>query len=94
VTGVPGRTQAGEFTIIAKDLDLLANCTKNLPMMNYKHKNMLTNSEKRFSERHLDFIVNSDAKQFFIQRAKLVKFLRKFLDEHDFLEVETPILNA
>lgn len=92
---MPGRTKAGEFTIVAKDFNLLASCaTESLPMMNASHKTMLKNSETRFAKRHLDFIVNSEFKNFFKSRSKLVKFLRNHLDQRDFLEVETPILNA
>lgn len=45
-------------------------------------------------KRHLDFIVNNDLKLFFHRRAKIMSYLRKFLNDRDFLEVETPILNA
>jgi lysyl-tRNA synthetase, class II len=72
---------------------LLANTEKNLPMMNWNHKKTLKDSEKRFAQRYLDFIVNNDLKQFFITRSKIIKALRKYLDDLDFLEVETPILN-
>lgn len=62
-------------------------------MMNWG-KAMLKDGEKRFSQRYLDFIVNSNLKEFFAKRAKIIKALRSFLDEREFLEVETPILNA
>lgn len=62
-------------------------------MMNWNHKKTLKDGEKRFKERHLDFIVNSEFKAFFHKRAQIVKFLRKYLDDKDFLEVETPILS-
>jgi lysyl-tRNA synthetase class 2 len=48
VEGVPGRTEAGEFTIIASDFSLLAPCDKNLPMMNWNHKKTLKDAELRF----------------------------------------------
>lgn len=62
-------------------------------MMNWG-KAMLKDGEKRFSQRYLDLIVNSNLKEFFIKRAKIIKALRSFLDGKEFLEVETPILNA
>lgn len=65
VSGFPGRTDAGEFTIVAEDFSLLAQTDKNLPMMNWNHKKTLKDSEKRFKYRHLDFIVNNELKQFF-----------------------------
>ena len=69
VTGFPGRTEAGEFTIVAQDITLLSECSKNLPMMNWNHKKTLKDSEKRFKHRYLDLIVNNDLKQFFFKRA-------------------------
>ena len=63
-------------------------------MTNWDHKKTLKDNEKRFMQRHLDLIVNSELKQFFIRRARLIAYLRKFLSSRDFLEVETPILNA
>jgi len=95
VEGLPGRTHAGEFTIIATDFSLLAPCDKNLPMMNWNHKKTLKDSELRFQKRYLDLVVNNeDVKRFFFTRAKIIKFLRNYLEERNFLEVETPILNA
>ena len=72
----------------------LAECPKNLPMMNWTHKKTLKDSEKRFQQRYLDFIVNSELKSFFVKRAQIMKYLRRFFDDRNFLEVETPILNA
>lgn len=95
IEGYPGRTVAGEFTIIATDFSLLSSCDKNLPMMNWSHKKTLKDSELRFQKRYLDLIVNNaDVKRFFYTRARIIKFLRNYLEEKNFLEVETPILNA
>lgn len=95
IEGIPGRTAAGEFTIIATDFSLLAGCDKNLPMMNWNHKKTLKDAELRFQKRYLDLIVNNaDVKRFFYTRAKIIKFIRDYLEERNFLEVETPILNA
>ena len=58
IEGYPGRTQAGEFTVMATGFSLLAECPQNLPVMNQTHKKILKDSEKRFSQRSLDFIVN------------------------------------
>jgi len=63
--------------------------------MNWSHKKTLKDSELRFQKRYLDLIVNNnDVKRFFLTRAKIIKFLRNYLEEKNFLEVETPILNA
>ena len=94
VSGFPGRTAAGEFTIVAEQMTFLGGCDKNLPMMNWNHKKTLKDKETRFQKRYLDLIVNNELKQFFFTRSKIVNFLRQYLEERDFLEVETQILNA
>ena len=48
VDGHPGRTDAGEFSIVANKISPLAECPKNLPMMNWNHKKTLKDGEKRF----------------------------------------------
>ena len=65
IEGYPGRSQAGEFSIIAEKVHLMAECPKNLPMMNWNHKKTLKDGEKRFSQRYLDLIVNNELKDFF-----------------------------
>ena len=62
--------------------------------MNWNHKKTLKDKEVRFQKRYLDLIVNRELKQFFITRAKLISFLRKYLEDQSFLEVETQILNS
>ena len=62
VDGYPGRTQAGEFSIVAEDVAHLASCDVNLPMMNWNHKKTLKDKEVRFQKRYLDLIVNSELK--------------------------------
>jgi len=54
----------------------------------------LKDGEVRFSKRYMDLVVNSELKQVFRTRSKIISHLRKFLTDRDFLEVETPILNA
>lgn len=65
-----------------------------MPMMNWDHKKTLKDGEVRFSKRYLDLVVNSDLKEIFKKRSRIINFLRRFLTDRDFLEVETPILNA
>ena len=93
INGYPGRTQAGEFSLIAQTVTSLAQCPKNLPMMNWNHTKTLKDGEKRFKQRYLDLIVNNELKAFFKTRAKVTRFFREYLDDRDFLEVETPILS-
>ena len=65
---------------------LLAPCLRNLPATNYE------NSNKRFKKRYLDFMINLRARDIIITRAKIIRYIRRFLEERSFLEVETPIL--
>ena len=62
--------------------------------MNWEHKKTLKDHEVRFQKRHLDLIVNNDLKKFFFTRTKIINYLRNFLDNRGFLEVETPILSS
>ena len=94
IEGVPGVTPAGEFSLFANKLTYLADCEQPLPMTNWDHKKTLKDGERRFRERHLDLIVNNELKQFFVRRARILAYFRSFLTARDFLEVETPILNA
>jgi lysyl-tRNA synthetase class II len=50
IEGYPGRTSAGEFTIVATGFNVLSNCDKNMPMMNWSHKKTLKDSELRFQK--------------------------------------------
>jgi lysyl-tRNA synthetase, class II len=52
----------------------------------------LNNLEERYRNRHIDFLVNKEVREVFLMRGKIIKFLRNFLDEKGFLEVETPVL--
>lgn len=81
--GFPSRTKAGELSLTAKSMTLLAPSLRILPT---------TNVGKRYRRRHLDFLVNPDLKKIFLTRSKVIKEIRAFLEEEDFFEVETPIL--
>lgn len=82
------RTRTGELTISVKDLSLYSKCIQGMPDKVVG----LTDTETRHRMRYLDLIVNQDSKKTFSDRFKIVKFIRKFLDENDFAEVETPML--
>lgn len=69
IQGYPGRTQAGEFTVIATDFKMLTPCGINLPMMNWDHKVTFKDPELRFQKRYLDFMVNNANKDYFFKRA-------------------------
>jgi len=99
-TGVMMRTRTGEVTLLAHDFKLLAKSVTPLPAAKdetledgtvVRHA-ALEDPELRARQRYADLAVNPDVREIFRKRAKLVKALRTFLDDHGFLEVETPIL--
>ncbi|KAI0236505.1 lysyl-tRNA synthetase [Massospora cicadina] len=89
VIGYPGRTKKGELSIMPKDVILLAPCLHMLPTAHFGFKDQ----ETRYRQRYLDFIMNNSVRDKFVVRAKAIKFIRQFLDNLGFLEVETPIMN-
>ncbi|MBM4426244.1 MAG: lysine--tRNA ligase, partial [Chloroflexi bacterium] len=99
-TGVMFRTKAGEVSLHVHTFKLLAKSITPLPADKdvtqedgtvVRHAT-LEDPEIRARQRYADLAVNPDVRETFRKRAKLVKSLRTFLDDHDFLEVETPIL--
>src|ERR1044072_1597569 len=91
VVGASGtliRTRAGELSLDVADLVLLAKALRPLP----EKWHGLTDLESRYRQRYVDLIVNPEARQVFELRSHLVRELRRFLDDHGFLEVETPMM--
>lgn len=88
ITGIAYRTKQGELSIVATNLQVLAPCLHLLPMSHFGIKDQ----ELQQRCRYLQFIVNPSDKQSFLVRSKVIKFLRNYLDNQDFLEVQTPIL--
>jgi len=99
-TGVMMRTKAGEVSLHVHDFKLLAKSITPLPadkdvtqedgtVVRYAS---LDDPELRARQRYADLAANPDVRETFRKRARVVKSLREFLDGHDFLEVETPIL--
>lgn len=89
VVGNPGKTKKGEFSIMPHSITLLSPCLHMLPHLFFG----LKDKETRFRQRYLDLILNDRVRKTFQVRAKIVAYVRKFLDEHGFLEVETPMMN-
>ena len=83
-------TQTGELTVDARGFRLLAKALRPLPA---KHHG-LVDKEARYRQRYLDLIVNEESKRAFVLRAKAVSYIRRYLDDRGFLEVETPVLQA
>ncbi|XP_024051614.1 lysine--tRNA ligase isoform X1 [Terrapene carolina triunguis] len=89
VQGSPGKTKKGELSIIPWEISLLSPCLHMLPHLHFG----LKDKETRFRQRYLDLILNDYVRQKFIIRAKIITYLRSFLDELGFLEIETPMMN-
>lgn len=99
ITGRLFRTKAGEITVRASEVILLAKSLRPLPRGKTQtgpEGNVtfggLTDPELRYRQRYADLAVHPEVRQIFRLRAKAVSFLRRFLDERGFLEVETPVL--
>ena len=88
IAGDVFKTHKGEISIRAEKIILLAKSLRQPP----EKFHGLTDQETRYRQRYLDLLTNEDVKQKFILRSKIIKSIRKFFDERDFLEVETPIL--
>lgn len=89
VQGFPGKSKKGELSIFPKMMFLLSPCLHMLPT---SHTG-LKNQEMRYRQRYLDLILNSDTRRVFETRAKIINYIRRFLDMRGFLEVETPMMN-
>ena len=97
VRGFPGRTHPkskettgeGELSILATEIVLLSPCLHSIPSSFYG----LRNQETRYRQRYLDLILNNATRAKFLTRAKIVTYLRHFLDTRGFIEVETPMMN-
>jgi lysyl-tRNA synthetase class 2 len=90
VAGRPFRTRTGELTVEAAELRLLAKALRPLP----EKWHGLQDVDTRYRQRYLDLIVNPEARRIFETRARTVAFLRDFLRQRGFLEVETPMMQA
>ena len=90
IVGVLFKTKTGELTIKVNDFQLLTKALRPLP----EKWHGLQDVEIRYRQRYLDLISNSEVKDKFLTRNKVIKFIKNYLDERDFIEVETPILHS
>lgn len=88
VSGKLFRTKTNELTLEAQTLRLMAKSIHPLP----EKWHGLTDIETRYRQRHLDLISNPAVRDIFYRRSLIIKLMRRFMDEHDFLEVETPMM--
>lgn len=89
VRGKPCRTKAGELSVRPDEIIILTPCLHQMPHLHYG----LKDKETRFRQRYLDLMLNDWVKQKFVTKSRIIKYLRSFLDELGFLEVETPLMN-
>ncbi|KAH8387154.1 hypothetical protein KR093_005039, partial [Drosophila rubida] len=89
VNGHPGKTKKGELSIMPTELKLLSPCLHMLPHLHFG----LKDKETRYRQRYLDLILNNKVRETFQIRAKIISFVRQFLDRLGFLEIETPMMN-
>ena len=95
VKGKVFRTQTGEISVHASELKLLSKSLKPLPIVKYKDGvayDKFDDPELRYRQRYVDLVVNEGVKDTFLQRATIIRTLRKVLDEAGYTEVETPTL--
>lgn len=90
VTGFVFKTKTGEISVHAKEMVLLTKSLRPLP----EKIHGLKDTELRYRQRYLDLIVNPEVKETFIKRSKIIKELRRILEEEGYLEVETPMLTT
>ena len=84
------RPRTGEVSVHATKATLLAKSLRPLP----EKFHGLTNLEQRYRQRYVDLIVNPEVKRNFIVRSQFIKFMRSYLDNRGYIEVETPVLNT
>jgi len=90
VEGLLSKTKTGELTIFAKKITLLSKSLLPLPEKWHGLKDV----ELRYRQRYVDLIVNPEVKDIFVYRSKVIQALREFLNQRDYLEVETPMMQS
>ncbi|USN50524.1 MAG: lysine--tRNA ligase [Myxococcales bacterium] len=88
VSGTPMKTKTGELSLKLDSFSMLTKSLRPLP----EKWHGLSNVEHRYRQRYLDLIVNEKTRKIFNARSKIIRGIQHFLDERDFMEVETPIL--
>jgi lysyl-tRNA synthetase, class II len=88
VTGCPAKSRRGEPSVMVQELEVLARNRSPLPDTFHG----LTDRETRYRKRYLDLLMNEDSRELFLLRTRIITAIRRYLDEHGFIEVETPVL--
>ncbi len=88
IKGPVFQTRTGEWTLLAKEFKLLSKIVRALPEKFHGIKD----PEKRYRQRYLDLVMNQNSRQIFLKRSKIVALMRRFFEDKDFMEVETPMM--
>ncbi|MCP4747081.1 MAG: lysine--tRNA ligase [Desulfobacteraceae bacterium] len=88
ISGSMFQTKTGEWTLLAGRLELLSKAVRPLPEKYHK----LKDPEKRYRQRYVDLIMNEDTRRIFKMRSQMIQAVRQFFIDHDFMEVETPMM--
>ena len=97
IKGYVFRTQTGEISVHAQELTVLGKSIRPLPIVKVKDGvtyDAFDDPELRYRRRYVDLIVNDGVKDIFIKRTKVLNSMRKFFNDHGYMEVETPILQS
>ncbi|MFD2444279.1 lysine--tRNA ligase [Bacillus sp. CGMCC 1.16607] len=90
ITGVLFKTQVGELSVKAQTFELLTKSLRPLPEKFHGLKDV----EQRYRQRYLDLIMSQESKETFISRSRIIQSMRRYLDAHGYLEVETPMMHS
>ncbi|KAL6861696.1 hypothetical protein ACP4OV_017396 [Aristida adscensionis] len=109
ICGYPGKSNKGELSVFPQRFMVLSPCLHMMPRQKVQGSSVpapwtpgmgrnienyvLRDQETRYRQRYLDLMVNHEVRHIFKTRSKVVSFIRKFLDDREFLEVETPMMN-
>ncbi|CAK4637120.1 unnamed protein product [Aphanomyces euteiches] len=88
IHGFPGKSGKGELSIIPRQMIVLSPCLAPFPNSKYGVKE----PDIRFRQKYLDLLANEGTRDIFYTRAKVIRYIRRYLEDRDFIEVETPIL--
>lgn len=89
VEGHPARTKMGELSIVPTRFVILSPCLHPIPKSHFG----IADQETRYRQRYLDLITNPAVRDVFTKRARIINYVRSYLDARGFLEVETPMMN-
>ena len=90
VSGFVFTTKTGEISVHAKEITLLSKALRGLP----EKYHGLQDTDLRYRQRYVDLIVNPEVKRNFVIRSQFIKYMRNYLDNMNYIEVETPVLNT